>query len=119
MEQKWSRLQQQFGTIPRLPAFPNVGVHAVPKARSGLDGDIFGEDNQDATQQPRNMGMSRRKQHLIATHEQKKRDKYAEEKEVDVGELQTLDEPAHDDISKQVCPRKSASRSTTDTRFYN
>lgn len=69
-----------------------------------LDGEIFGDDDlsTNAQQQAQNMGMSRRKQHLMAAQEQKTRDKYAEEKEIDVGELQTLDEPAQDDISKQV-----------------
>ena len=40
---------------------------------------------------------------MLAEKEQQKRDKYAEENEVDVGVLQTLDEPAQQDISKQVC----------------
>jgi hypothetical protein len=84
---------------------------AVPQARSGLDGDVFGDDAVDPnqSQHARIMGVSRRKQHLIATQEQKQREKYAEEKEMDVGELQTLDEPSQDDISKQVGPRKPAS----------
>ena len=59
-------------------------------------------------QQVQSMGMSRRKQHILAEKQQQQRDKYAEDREVDAGDLQTLDEPAQETVSNRVCLLTSA-----------
>lgn len=77
---------------------------AAAPARRHLVGEIFGDDDllSNSAQDPSKAGLSRRKQHVMAAEEQKQRDKYAEEKEIDIGQLQSLDEPAQQDISKKV-----------------
>lgn len=49
-----------------------------------------------------NAGISRRKQAQLQESERKQRDKYAEEKEVDVGQLQSLEDAEQEGIANKV-----------------
>lgn len=51
---------------------------------------------------PQQLGLSRRKQAQLEATERRQRDKYAEEKEVDVGQLQSLEDAEQEGITNKV-----------------
>lgn len=75
---------------------------AVGSMRRGAPG--RGSEASAATQESSHptVGMSRRKQAQLEATERKQRDKYAEEKETDVGQLQSLEDAEQEGISNKV-----------------